>query len=130
LTSSLSRLESGGRRPTLELLLRLARAHEVPVDELISGPATSDPRVPPQPVTRHGRTMIPLTRRPGGLQAYKGPAAAQPPVYTGVRLSRNDAMPSSWSAEPTSATLSRLSWSVYASSSSSTDRFTLAFHAA
>src|SRR5260370_25818993 len=69
--STLSRLESGGRKPTLELLLRLARAHEVPVDELISGPATSDPRVQPEPVTRHGRTMIPLTRRPGGLQAYK-----------------------------------------------------------
>ena len=69
--STLSRLESGGRKPSLELLLRLARAHEVPVDELVSGPATSDPRVPPQPVTRHGRTMIPLTRRPGGLQAYK-----------------------------------------------------------
>src|ERR1035437_5603648 len=59
--STLSRLESGGRKPTLE----------VPVGELISGPATSDPRVQPEPVTRHGRTMIPLTRRPGGLQAYK-----------------------------------------------------------
>ena len=70
-SSTLSRLESGGRKPTLELLLRLAGAHKVPVDELISGPATSDPRVQPEPITRHGRTMIPLTRRPGGLQAYK-----------------------------------------------------------
>lgn len=69
--STLSRLESGGRKPTLELLLRLARAHEVPVDELISGAATSDPRVHAEPVRRRGRTMIPLTRRPGGLQAYK-----------------------------------------------------------
>jgi transcriptional regulator with XRE-family HTH domain len=69
--STLSRLESGGRKPTLELLLRLARAHEVPVDELISGPDTSDPRVQSKPITRQGRTMIPLTRRPGGLQAYK-----------------------------------------------------------
>ncbi|MGI8679390.1 MAG: helix-turn-helix domain-containing protein [Jatrophihabitans sp.] len=69
--STLSRLESGGRRPTLELLLRLARAHEVPLDELISDAATSDPRVRADPVQRHGRTMIPLTRRPGGLQAYK-----------------------------------------------------------
>ncbi len=69
--STLSRLESGRRKPTLELLLRLASAHEVPVDELISGPATSDPRVRPEPVQRHGRTIIPLTRRPGGLQAYK-----------------------------------------------------------
>jgi transcriptional regulator with XRE-family HTH domain len=69
--STLSRLESGGRKPTLELLLRLASAHDVPVDELISGPATSDPRVHPAPVQRDGRTMLPLTRRPGGLQAYK-----------------------------------------------------------
>jgi quercetin dioxygenase-like cupin family protein len=49
----------------------VAGAHQVPVDELISDPATSDPRVHPRPVQRHGRTMIPLTRRPGGLQAYK-----------------------------------------------------------
>lgn len=74
--STLSRLESGGRKPTLELLLRLAGAHEVPVDELIRGAATSDPRVRPQPVQRHGRTMLPLTRRAGGLQAYKMIVAA------------------------------------------------------
>jgi transcriptional regulator with XRE-family HTH domain len=69
--STLSRLESGGRKPTLELLLRLARAHELPVDELLAGPPTSDPRVRPEPITRNGRTMLPLTRRPGGVQAYK-----------------------------------------------------------
>ncbi|MDQ2957677.1 MAG: XRE family transcriptional regulator [Actinomycetota bacterium] len=69
--STLSRLESGGRKPTLELLLRLARAHELPVDELLTEPQTGDPRVQPKPITRHGRTMLPLTRRPGGVQAYK-----------------------------------------------------------
>ena len=69
--STLSRLESGGRRPTLELLLALARVHEVPLDELVGAPPTGDPRVRLQPVERHGRTMIPLTRRPGGVQAYK-----------------------------------------------------------
>lgn len=69
--STLSRLESGGRKPTLELLLRLARAHEVPLDQLISDTTTTDPRVRSEPVQRPGRTMIPLTRRPGGLQAYK-----------------------------------------------------------
>jgi transcriptional regulator with XRE-family HTH domain len=69
--STLSRLESGGRRPTLELLLRLARAHDMPVDELLTEPPTSDPRVQPKAITRHGRTMLPLTRRPGGVQAYK-----------------------------------------------------------
>jgi transcriptional regulator with XRE-family HTH domain len=69
--STLSRLESGGRKPTLELLLRLARAHEVPLDQLINDATTTDPRVRSEPMQRHGRTMIPLTRRPGGLQAYK-----------------------------------------------------------
>jgi quercetin dioxygenase-like cupin family protein len=69
--STLSRLESGGRKPTLELLLRLAQAHDLRVDELLTGPPTDDPRVQPQPITRNGRTMLPLTRRPGGVQAYK-----------------------------------------------------------
>jgi transcriptional regulator with XRE-family HTH domain len=69
--STLSRLESGGRRPTLELLLALARFHQVPLDELVGAPATGDPRVHPRPVVRAGVTIVPLTRRPGGLQAYK-----------------------------------------------------------
>jgi transcriptional regulator with XRE-family HTH domain len=69
--STLSRLESGGRRPTLELLLPLARAHQVPLDELVGAPPTGDPRVRADPVRRNGRTLIPLTRRPGGVQAYK-----------------------------------------------------------
>ena len=69
--STLSRLESGQRRPTLELLLLLARAHQVPLDELVDAPATGDPRIHPRPFHRHGMTFIPLTRRPGGLQAYK-----------------------------------------------------------
>jgi transcriptional regulator with XRE-family HTH domain len=69
--STLSRLESGRRRPSLELLLPLARAHQVPLDELVGAPATGDPRVRAKPIVRHGRTMFPLTRQPGGLQAYK-----------------------------------------------------------
>ncbi|WP_040833345.1 helix-turn-helix domain-containing protein [Nocardia brevicatena] len=69
--STLSRLESGQRKPTLELLLPLAKAHHVPLDELVDAPETGDPRVHPRPVTRHGQTYIPLTRKPGGLQAYK-----------------------------------------------------------
>jgi transcriptional regulator with XRE-family HTH domain len=70
-TSTLSRLESGGRRPTLELLLPLARAHGVPIDELVGAPPTGDPRVHLRPVRRHDMTFVPLTRRPGGTQAYK-----------------------------------------------------------
>lgn len=69
--STLSRLESGARRPTLELLLPLARAHGVTLDELVDAPPTGDPRVHLRPVTEHGMTMVPLTRRAGGIQAYK-----------------------------------------------------------
>jgi transcriptional regulator with XRE-family HTH domain len=69
--STLSRLESGGRRPTLELLLPLARIHAVTLDELVGAPPTGDPRVHLQPVTRGGMTMLPLTRRAGGIQAFK-----------------------------------------------------------
>lgn len=69
--STLSRLESGGRRPTLELLLPIARAHGLALDDLVEVAAPSDPRVRQRPVTRGGLTMVPLTRRAGGLQAYK-----------------------------------------------------------
>ncbi|MDR7303800.1 helix-turn-helix domain-containing protein [Haloactinomyces albus] len=69
--STLSRLESGARRPTLELLLPLARAHGVTLDELVGAPPTGDPRIHLRPVTCHGMTILPLTRRAGGIQAYK-----------------------------------------------------------
>jgi transcriptional regulator with XRE-family HTH domain len=69
--STLSRLESGSRKPTLELLLPLAKAHGVTLDELVDAPPTGDPRIHLRPVSRHGMTMLPLTRRAGGIQAYK-----------------------------------------------------------
>lgn len=69
--STLSRLESGGRRPTLELLLPIAAAHQVPLDELVAAPPVGDPRVRLRPRQAHGATVVPLTERPGGLQAYK-----------------------------------------------------------
>nr|WP_200301061.1 XRE family transcriptional regulator [Streptomyces adelaidensis] len=69
--STLSRLESGLRKPSLELLLPIARAHQVPLDELIGEPPVGDPRVRSRPIVRHGRTYWPLTRQPGGLHAFK-----------------------------------------------------------
>ena len=69
--STLSRLESGNRRPTLEQLLPLARAHRVTLDELVDAPPTGDPRVHLRPITHEDMTVLPLTRRPGGVQAYK-----------------------------------------------------------
>jgi transcriptional regulator with XRE-family HTH domain len=69
--STLSRLESGARKPTLELLLPLAKAHGVTLDDLVDAPPLGDPRIHMRPVTRGGMIYLPLTRRPGGIQAYK-----------------------------------------------------------
>ena len=43
----------------------------MPIDELVGAPPTGDPRVHLRPVRRGGMTYVPLTRRPGGTQAYK-----------------------------------------------------------
>ncbi|MEV8016005.1 XRE family transcriptional regulator [Streptomyces sp. NPDC086554] len=69
--STLSRLEGGQREPTLKHLLPLAKAHGVPLDELVGAPATGDPRIHPRPFTRQGKTWVPLTRHLGGMHAYK-----------------------------------------------------------
>jgi transcriptional regulator with XRE-family HTH domain len=69
--STLSRLESGQRRPALELLLPIARAHHVPLDELVGAPMSGDPRVFPRPIQRNGATWLPLTRNPGGPAVFK-----------------------------------------------------------
>jgi transcriptional regulator with XRE-family HTH domain len=70
-TSTLSRLEAGLRKPTLELLLPLTQAYRVPLDELVGAPEVGDPRVRLKPVKRGSITMIPLSQRVGGLQAVK-----------------------------------------------------------
>ncbi|MEV7418862.1 XRE family transcriptional regulator [Streptomyces sp. NPDC089919] len=70
--STLSRLESGQRRPSLELLLPLAGAYRVPLDDLVGAPEVGDPRIRLTPRAHHdGGTYVPLTRSPGPLQAYK-----------------------------------------------------------
>ncbi len=86
--STLSRLETGLRRPTLEQLLPLARAHGVTIDELVDAPLTGDPRVNLRPIAGgDGSVILPLTRRPGGIQAYKfvlptGDDAREPDLRT------------------------------------------------
>ena len=86
--STLSRLESGQRKATLELLLPLAGYYRVPLDELVGAPDTGDPRVYPRPLAGPGgQTIMPLTRAPGGLLAFKhilppGPAASEPDPQT------------------------------------------------
>jgi transcriptional regulator with XRE-family HTH domain len=64
--STLSRLESGQRKPSLELLLPIAEAHRVPLDDLVGAPETGDPRIQLKARTRNGRVVVPLTQRPGG----------------------------------------------------------------
>lgn len=69
--STLSRLENGERRPSLELLLPLAQVYRVPLDDLVGAPEVGDPRIRLKPKRVNGRTVIPLTRHAGGMQAWK-----------------------------------------------------------
>ena len=69
--STLSRLEAGQRKPSLELLLPIAAAHRIPLDKLVGVPQSGDPRVRLQPRKVNGRTVLPLTQHPGSLQAWK-----------------------------------------------------------
>lgn len=69
--STLSRLETGQRKASLELLLPLAHAYRVPLDDLVGAPDVGDPRIRLKPYQRNGRTVLPLTRQPGGIQAWK-----------------------------------------------------------
>jgi transcriptional regulator with XRE-family HTH domain len=69
--STLSRLETGGRRPTLELLLALSHAYRVPLDDLVAAPEEGDPRLYLKPGRVKGRTVIPLPLQPDGMQAWK-----------------------------------------------------------
>jgi transcriptional regulator with XRE-family HTH domain len=83
--STLSRLESGQRKPSLELLLPIAQAHDVPLDELVGLPEVRDPRILPKPRVRNGRMVVPLTGQAGGLHAWKviiPPERKQPELRT------------------------------------------------
>ncbi|MFD3722287.1 helix-turn-helix domain-containing protein [Streptomyces sp. NPDC058674] len=78
--STLSRLESGKRRPTLDLLVPLARAHRVALDQLVAAPASGDPRVHLEPLRKgHGNIVVPLTRYPGRVQVFKQVLAPREP---------------------------------------------------
>ncbi|MFJ6937605.1 helix-turn-helix domain-containing protein [Streptomyces sp. NPDC101132] len=78
--STLSRLESGKRRPTLDLLIPLARAHRVALDQLVAAPASGDPRVHLRPLRRgSGSVLVPLTQYPGRVQVFKQVLAPREP---------------------------------------------------
>jgi transcriptional regulator with XRE-family HTH domain len=69
--STLSRLESGQRKPSLELLLPLAEAHRIPLDDLVGAPPVGDPRVRMKPRSRNGRIVFPLTHGGSNLAVWK-----------------------------------------------------------
>jgi transcriptional regulator with XRE-family HTH domain len=69
--STLSRLENGDRKPSLELLLPLAEAFHLPLDELVGAPRVGDPRVRTRPRTRNGRLVYPLTQQSSGTAVWK-----------------------------------------------------------
>lgn len=84
--STLSRLESGGRKPTLELL-PLSRLYGLPLDDLVGAPDVGDPRIHPRPVRRNGMTVVPLTHFPGPQQALK---MVIPSTRSAPRLQRHE----------------------------------------
>ncbi|WP_018639773.1 helix-turn-helix domain-containing protein [Parafrankia elaeagni] len=85
--STLSRMESGQRRVTLEMLVKLARFYRLPIDDLVGMPQHAGPRALPRPIERAGMAFIPLARRPGGLQAFKMIVPARRPVCTAEQRS-------------------------------------------
>lgn len=69
--STLSRLETGQRKPSLELLLPLAETYHLPLDELVGAPPVGDPRVRTRARTRNGRLVFPLTQHSSGMAVWK-----------------------------------------------------------
>ncbi|MFJ6381257.1 helix-turn-helix domain-containing protein [Kitasatospora sp. NPDC092039] len=82
--STLSRIETGRRRPTLEVLLQLSKEYGVSLDEL----AGTEPAPAAEPRARaplsfgDDKAVLPLTRYVGGLHAHKHvlPAVEGPPA--------------------------------------------------
>ncbi|MFY4722189.1 helix-turn-helix domain-containing protein [Streptomyces sp. LaBMicrA B280] len=82
--STLSRIETGRRKPTLEVLLRLSKEYGVGLDELAGTASASavEPR-PTAPLSfGDDKAVVPLTRYVGGLHAHKHvlPALQAPPA--------------------------------------------------
>ena len=69
--STLSRVESGARRPQLEHLLPLARLYRHPLDTLVGASSLGDPRIHPKPRVRDGVVTVPLSGGAGSWEAFK-----------------------------------------------------------
>lgn len=77
-TSTLSRLESGKRQATLELLLPLTRQLGIGLDDLVT-PAVADPRVRRSAIRRDGLVIAPLAPEGSPIATYK---ISYPPTST------------------------------------------------
>ncbi|MEU2792635.1 helix-turn-helix domain-containing protein [Streptomyces sp. NPDC007100] len=82
--STLSRIETGRRKPTLEVLLQLSKEYGVSLDELAgTAPApAAKPRATAPLSFGDDKAVLPLTRYVGGLHAHKHvlPALEDPPA--------------------------------------------------
>ncbi|MEU5894257.1 XRE family transcriptional regulator [Streptomyces sp. NPDC047461] len=87
-TSTLSRIETGRRKPTLEMLLQLSKEYGLSLDELAgTAPApapvpAAEPRATAPLSFGDDKAVLPLTRYVGGLHAHKHilPALEDPPA--------------------------------------------------
>ncbi|WP_313750337.1 XRE family transcriptional regulator [Streptomyces parvus] len=79
--STLSRIENGRRRLTLEVVLQLAKEYGVSLDELVGSAPAAGPRGTAQRGFGDHKTVLPLTPYVGGLHAHKHvlPAVAESP---------------------------------------------------
>ncbi|MHB1930169.1 MAG: helix-turn-helix domain-containing protein [Acidimicrobiales bacterium] len=75
--STLSRLESGARQPTVALLLPVVRTLGMGLDDLVGAPPATvepgqpvDPRVRRRPISRGNQVIVPLSGPSAGLRAY------------------------------------------------------------
>lgn len=86
-SSTLSRLESGKRQASLELLLPLTRALGIRIDDILPS-TTGDPRVRRAIERRDGMVVAPLTLESSPVQTYKVtfppvPEAPSPRIHDG-----------------------------------------------
>ena len=80
--STLSRLESGKRQASLELLLPLTRALGIRIDDLLE-PEARDPRVRRTVIRSEGHIIVPLMPEHSPVQTYRityPPSANVPPM--------------------------------------------------
>jgi transcriptional regulator with XRE-family HTH domain len=68
--STLSRLESGKRMVTMELLVPIARSLGVSIDRLVGNDGKPDPRVTRPPIVRDGVTIVPLSGPGSATQVF------------------------------------------------------------